>query len=250
MNYSANNSKDWWAPLWRGLVVDPDAKHYRRMKSALWLFVYLVVHADRQNGSLKRKLKTISVDTGIKARTIRGWLRCLRSSGYIETKNTGRCLVIMVVKWKGSEWKNRDTQTGQFQPARSSESRPSERELSGANSQPLSQNLQVSFRHNDISIKRLLLQNDREDESISDRYSQEATAFRPKDRAGQLALDLAQGLNDVKGLPLYVFYGRKYPEFFLRTTLGVVKEIPREKIKKSRAALFNYLVQQYAKNGT
>ena len=111
MNYPTNNSKDWWAPLWRGLVVDPEAKHYRRMKSALWLFIYLVLHADRQSGSLKRKLQTISLDTGIKARTIRGWLRCLRSAGYIETRSTGRCLVIVVLKWKGSGWKNPDTQS-------------------------------------------------------------------------------------------------------------------------------------------
>jgi hypothetical protein len=250
MNYPTNNSKDWWAPLWRGLVVDPDAKHYRRMKSAVWLFVYLVLHADRQSGSLKRKLRTISLDTGIKARTIRGWLRCLKSSGYIETRSTGRCLVIMVVKWKGLGWKNPGNQPGQSRPATSSESSPPERDLSGVNNQPLSRNSQVSFGANDISIKSYLLHNDIEGKPVSDGNSHELRGFMPKDRVGQLALDLAQSLDDPKGLPLYVFYARKYPESFLRMTLGAVKEIPERKIKRSRSALFNYLVQQYAKKGT
>ena len=34
----------------------------------------------------------------------------------------------------------------------------------------------------------------------------------------------------------------------LRQTLGEVMEIPQERIKKSRAALFNHLIQKYAQN--
>jgi hypothetical protein len=131
MNHLTNKPKDWWAPLRRGLVVDPEAKHYRRMKSAVWLFVYLLLHADRESGFLKRKLRTISLDTGIKARTVRGWLRLLKSSGYIETKNNGRCLVIHVAKWKGLSRKNNDRQSDQSEPLRvakscQSEDRPEE----------------------------------------------------------------------------------------------------------------------------
>jgi hypothetical protein len=250
MNYPTNKPGDWWAPLWRGLVVDPEAKHYRRMKSAVWLFIYLVLHADRHSGLLKRKLKTISLDTGIGARTIRGWLTLLRSSNYIETKSNGRCLIINVTRWKELVRKNTDSQSDTTEPGRLAKPRQSERNPLRGNYPQLSQNSDISPAPNDISIKRFLLHNDREDEPVSDWNSRDLTGFRPQDRVGQLALDLAQGLNDAKGLPLYVFYARKYPESFLRMTLGAVKEIPREKIKKSRAALFNYLVQQYAKERT
>jgi uncharacterized radical SAM superfamily Fe-S cluster-containing enzyme len=71
--------------------------------------------------------------------------------------------------------------------------------------------------------------------------------FRPKTREELLAFDLAQALKDRNGFPLYLSYAKKYPESFLRRVLGEVKEIPDRKIKKSRAALFNHLVQKYVK---
>jgi hypothetical protein len=61
-----------------------------------------------------------------------------------------------------------------------------------------------------------------------------------------LALDIARELNDLKSLPLYLSYAKKYPETLLRKYLGEVKEIPIKKIKKGRAALFNYLIKKYA----
>jgi hypothetical protein len=247
MNHLTNKPKDWWAPLRRGLVVDPEAKHYRRMKSAVWLFVYLLLHADRESGFLKRKLRTISLDTGIKARTVRGWLRLLKSSGYIETKNNGRCLVIHVKKWRGLGRKNNDRQSDQSEPLRVAKSCQSGDNPEETNCSELSHKSDIAAAPNDISIKRYLLKNDIEDKDITVSSLNSAGRFRPKDRVGQLALDLAQNLDDLKGLPLYVFYARKYPESFLRMTLGAVKEIPDGKIKNSRAALFNHLVQKYAK---
>lgn len=71
--------------------------------------------------------------------------------------------------------------------------------------------------------------------------------FKPKTRKELLAWDLAKGLNDSKSLPFYLSVARQYPEQLLMKLLGDVKEIPSDKLKKSRAALFNYLLQQYAK---
>jgi len=71
--------------------------------------------------------------------------------------------------------------------------------------------------------------------------------FIPKTKEQLLALDLANALNDYQGLPLYLSYAKRYPESLLRQVLGEVKEMPIEKIKKSRGALFNHLVQKYAK---
>jgi hypothetical protein len=90
----------WWGAVWRGLVVDPAAKHYRAMRSALWVYVYLVVHADRRTGTLRRKLGTIARETGISPRVIQYGISKLRRGGYITTKNTGRFLEIGITKWK------------------------------------------------------------------------------------------------------------------------------------------------------
>lgn len=74
--------------------------------------------------------------------------------------------------------------------------------------------------------------------------------FNPKTRKELLASDLAKGLNDSKSLPFYLSVVRQYPEPLLMKLLGEVREIPSEKIKKSRAALFNYLLKQYAKENS
>lgn len=74
--------------------------------------------------------------------------------------------------------------------------------------------------------------------------------FKPKTRKELLASDLAKGLNDSKSLPFYLSVVRQYPEPLLMKLLGDVREIPSEKIKKSRAALFNYLLQQHAKENS
>lgn len=63
-----------------------------------------------------------------------------------------------------------------------------------------------------------------------------------------LALDLAEGLNDRPNLGFYISACRKHSESFLRKIYSEVKEVPLSKIKKSKGALFNYLIQKYDKN--
>jgi DNA-binding transcriptional regulator YhcF (GntR family) len=70
--------------------------------------------------------------------------------------------------------------------------------------------------------------------------------FKPKTREELLALDLAQGLDDLPAFPLYLSCARKYPEAFLRKTLSEARSIPAKQIKKSRGAFFNYLIQKNA----
>ncbi len=70
--------------------------------------------------------------------------------------------------------------------------------------------------------------------------------YKPKNREELLAYDLARELNEINALPLYLSYANKYPETILRRILGEVKEVPAGSIRKSRGALFNYLVKQYA----
>jgi hypothetical protein len=81
-------------------VLDKEGTHYRKMRSALWLFLYLLLSANRKSGLLYKKIKTISSDTGWSRNLILRWLKILRRSGYIATRNTGRCLLIQIRKWK------------------------------------------------------------------------------------------------------------------------------------------------------
>ena len=97
---------------------------------------------------------------------------------------------------------------------------------------------------NNNKLTRNINNIDNEDKNpFNSRASKE---FIPKTREELLAFDIAKELNDLKALPLYVSYAKKYPESLLRKTLGEVKEIPLKKIKKSRGALFNYLIKKYA----
>lgn len=68
----------------------------------------------------------------------------------------------------------------------------------------------------------------------------------PQTREELLAHDLSEALNDRKHYSIYLSYAKEYPESFLRRVLAETKLTPDSKIRKSRAALFNYLVHHYA----
>ena len=84
--------------------------------------------------------------------------------------------------------------------------------------------------------------------NIEDKKFMDLDAFKPKTREELLALDIADALNDRKGLATYISYAIRFPESLLRRALGEVKEVPLERIKKSRAALFNHIIHRYAQN--
>lgn len=97
---SPSGLRRWWGPVWRGLTVEPTAKHYRAMGKAVWLYLYLIVHANRKTGVLFRLMPAVALDMGLPVRTIRDWLTRLRKTGYVHTKSNGRGLTIAVLKWK------------------------------------------------------------------------------------------------------------------------------------------------------
>ena len=68
----------------------------------------------------------------------------------------------------------------------------------------------------------------------------------PSTREELLASDITKALNDSANMALYLSYARKYPESYLRQILSEVKQTPAHKIKKSRGALFMYLVHLHA----
>ncbi len=96
----SENVPAWWAHIWSGLVRDPTAKHYDRIRRSIWLYLYLLIVANRRTGALFRRIGTIASETGLNPRSIRRWLRELRTKGYIHTSSTGRSLTIWISKWR------------------------------------------------------------------------------------------------------------------------------------------------------
>jgi len=236
--------KQWWTPVWTGLVMDGQGRHYYQMRNALWLFLYLLLNADRKTGYLLRKVNTICQDTGINRQTILRWLTVLRNQDYIATKNTGRCLQIQIRRWKTTEGvSNLTTQKSEKSDTRSGRndtSKSAQEKLFSVHS-----GLKKCRKDNpnDITINKYILKNDIDrDKLFFNRKSSKGL-----DKKQLLALELADALDDRKSFALYISYSQRYPEGLLRKALAQAKAVPSEKIKKSRAALFNHLVQEYAR---
>jgi len=246
-----DNQKQWWTPVWTGLVMDRQAKHYRRMKNTIWLFLYLVLNANRKTGFLLRKVKTVCADMGVPRNTVFRWLNTLRRYGYIATENTGRCLLVQVKKWKtiqqGPEievQKHQNCNPGDTKGATSGQ------RAWGINPVHFGPKKANSGGPNDITINKDILKNDIDDINFGESNLKASGWFEPRNREELLAWDLAEGLNDFKGLPFYLSLSRRFPEPLLRGFLSQARQIPAEKINKSRAALFNHLIQKYAQENS
>lgn len=92
--------KTWWAPVWRGLVADPEGKHLRRLDGAVWLFLYLVLHAERRTGIARCTVRTVARSMGAPKRTVQRWLGRLLDLGYVSLEERGRVLVVVISRWK------------------------------------------------------------------------------------------------------------------------------------------------------
>ncbi len=239
--------KDWWAPIWRGLVVDPEGKHVRRLKSAIALFLYLVLHAKRGTGFVARKQATIASDMGISLWTVRTWMRRLRDTGYITSQRTGRATVIRILRWRGLGQSHAD-QMGTGMPIRWAETQRSD-----AGESRKREHLSGEFAHvttsNESLLTRSLLQEQSGGRSSpSPTMTSEETAEKAREEL--LAADLAAGLDDPGGLRRYRAHAHRHPEVLLRRLLSEARAVPENKIKRSRAALFTYLLNQHVNGNT
>lgn len=61
----------------------------------------------------------------------------------------------------------------------------------------------------------------------------------------KLAREIADALGDMEALPLYTSFAEKYTDTFLRKILQRVLSIPQDQIRKTRGALFTYLIKQH-----
>jgi hypothetical protein len=66
----------------------------------------------------------------------------------------------------------------------------------------------------------------------------------------RLANELAETLNDRDALPFYLTLTTKYQEDFLRKILAKVMSIPEANIRRTRGALFTFLVTQSSHGST
>ena len=64
----------------------------------------------------------------------------------------------------------------------------------------------------------------------------------------KLAYEIASTLNDLESLSVHISFTQKYQEVFLRKILQRVMSVPDNKIKRTRGALFTYLVNEHGKN--
>ena len=242
--------KDWWAPLYRGLVVDPSGKHIRQLDGAVWLLLYCFVHADRLTGELPRKYETIARDMTTPARTIRAWMRRLRKYDYVTTTGTGRAVRIRVLRWKPLPGRrDRARLSGRMLPARVAESGTGAKPPARESQEPRRESEHRATANKSLLTKDLLQQRNggrrkrlaaKDRDEVSDEISREDA----------LAADLAAGLDDPEGLSSYRVYAGQYQEPLLRRFMSEARAVPRDKIKRSRAALFRYLLNQHVNNTT
>jgi hypothetical protein len=66
----------------------------------------------------------------------------------------------------------------------------------------------------------------------------------------RLANELAETLNDRDALPLYLQFTQKYQESHLRRILAKVMSISEVKIRRTRGALFTYLITKNGNNNS
>ena len=95
------------------------------------------------------------------------------------------------------------------------------------------------------SIKKELYIGDKDD-TIGEPVHNQNRESEP-DPKERLACRIADSLGDIKNLRLYQSYCRRFPTDLILKAYVRAKEPTPDKIKVSRGALFNFLVQLYAK---
>lgn len=65
----------------------------------------------------------------------------------------------------------------------------------------------------------------------------------------KLAREIAETLNDMDSMAMHLILVRKYKKEHLQETLNKVMSIPEIQIRKSRAALYIFLINQKARHG-
>ena len=89
-----------FGPLYAGLTTDADAKHYRKMGQAIWLYLYLIANANFKTGILTSQFNDIASEMGLPEATVRSWLGHLTKRHYVSVRRERGEVVFKIAKWK------------------------------------------------------------------------------------------------------------------------------------------------------
>jgi DNA-binding transcriptional ArsR family regulator len=167
--------------LRRGLVADPEARHYRAMRQAVWLYLYLLLAVNPTTGARLLSPAQIATQMGLNEETIRSWLGRLRKAGYLRVERQGDYLRVEMKRWQAP-----------VRPAVPATADPKP---------PVA-----------------------------------------KPRSGMTAELLARRLGEEPGDPFWEHAVETWDQTTIRRVLDEVERVPAEQIRKSRAALFRYII--------
>lgn len=228
---------------WKDLIVNAGSFHIKRIGNSLWLFLYLAFEADPVTHLLRRKYEDISQQMSVKKRTIRCWLKRLKDYDYVSIRREKTGLLIKV---NGNFLPSDKNESGKNVPQGAAEFCPSQKPLRprkavySKEKKPLADKDNANVNGN---AKKLNNVNGASKQENGEKYGLDDN-FEPSTREELLALDLAKGLEDTDNFAFYLSVSQQYPEAVLREIWHEVRETSRDKIKRSRGALFCYLVKK------
>lgn len=98
-----SNNSQYQSPFgffFQEVIAHPQARHYIRMKNAIWLYLYLISFANPKNGKFTSQLSDIAANTGYSVETIQSWLGHLRKQHYVSMKKQGSQLIFKINQWR------------------------------------------------------------------------------------------------------------------------------------------------------
>jgi hypothetical protein len=190
-----------FGPFFRKIVSEPQAKHYRRMRNAIWLYLYLMICANPKTGKLTACVSDIAESMGHSEATISSWLGHLRKWHYVSLEKQKKSLHLKISQWKDI-----------FDvPQR------------------------VTLSQSDEPIKG-------RKKSLPKAPAKDVLPPEPV----KMAQQIAEEFKAVTSFPYFEKLCRSYPRELILKAYNKAKAIPADKIKKSRGALFVYLIKKYA----
>jgi hypothetical protein len=186
--------------LLKKLTVDSEAKHYHRLKSAVWLYLFILSSVNPRSGRLMITVPDIAAQTGIKEETVSSWLGHLRKWNYVSAKRQEESLLLKISGWK-LESKNVE--------------------------EPIQQTRKSTSKGRKKSSKKTALER--------------SFPSEPE----KLAKKITEELQTSQSLIYFERLCKAHPRDIILKAFAEATSIPQEKIKKSRAALFAYLVKNY-----
>lgn len=87
----------------REIVNHPHARHIRRMRIAIWLYLDLLARVAANAESVDIVPADVAADMGLREGTIRSWLGHLRHAGYVEVTKLNGTLRVLIRRHQPSE---------------------------------------------------------------------------------------------------------------------------------------------------